>query len=625
MNPMTEKLKLDKNLRLPIVATIGVVYGDIGTSPLYALKSCFLISALPVTAPNILGLISLFIWTLFLLVTIKYIFLVLKIDHEGEGGILILSSFCSKIKRLKYSYIPFFLGIVGASLLFADGIITPSISVLGALEGLELLFPEISNYISYLSIFLLTALFLFQYKGTSKIGGYFGPIMIVWFISLFILGAYHIVKTPYILNAINPLHAIKFIVINKLDSLKAMGGVVLVVTGAEALYSDLGHFGKNPIKISWLYLVFPALAANYLGQGSLLLTDPSSVSNPFYYMVPSELLYPLIFLSTIATIIASQSIITGIFSLTYQAIMFGYLPRMRVYFTSSGNKGQIYIPFINFVLYVFTALVTLAFKSTNQMVVVYGLSVIVLMAITTILMIYVAKLKWKWSLIRLLITFVPLLSFDFLFILTNLFKLFDGAFYILLISLFTTYLMWVWITGNSLKNKQIVSSRKSLKEFAKDYKDLPKIPGNAVFLSNNPEQVLDSLAIHLKYNKFLHQRLFFVSIAIETVPEIYAEKNKYIINRLEKNLHVMVVKYGFREIPNVTNIVEYIKDKYLKGEEEISIFLSKAVPVASSSDNTLNRFNELVYIFLHKNACDIYDFYKIPPEDVLELRVRYKV
>jgi len=609
-----------------MVAAIGIVYGDIGTSPLYALKSCVTIAQLPVTEINVLGLISIVIWSLFLIVTIKYINVVMRVDDQGEGGILILSTIAEKLDLGKYAAVPLVMGIIGASLIFGDGVITPAISVLSALEGLELISHHLTDYILPLGIIILSLLFYIQKSGSGLIGAYFGPIMIVWFLTIGILGAHSLLEAPRILMAFNPYYAIYFMWSNGIVALITMGGIILVVTGAEALYADMGHFGRGAIRLSWTFFVFPALLLNYLGQGALLLNNPATIENPFYHLVPEALLYPMVILSTIATIIASQSILSGVFSLVWQGIMLNYLPRLTVMHTSSHQIGQVYVPAINKILAALTIMAVLTFRTSDNLAIAYGLSVAGCMLITTCLVFIVAVKKWQWSKLALVSLFVPLVLIDTTFVMTNLVKIVEGAWYTVMITAFTSYIIFIWIKGSKALEEQKVSPHSSLKTFLADYeKETPtKIPGTAVFMSRFPNKVPTSLIIHLDHNKFLHKKLLFVSIIILNVPKIKGV-TKFSYEKINKTSFSITAKFGFMEVPSLRRVMNWAEEqKIVKENEEVSYFLSKGVPV-SSKQPALSGFAENLYIFLSKNSLSAYEFYKIPSNQVIELGVRYRI
>ncbi len=609
-----------------MIGAIGVVYGDIGTSPLYALKSCFSIGKLPVDESNVLGLISIFIWSLFLIVTIKYINVVMRVDDQGEGGILVLSTICEKLELGKYVYIPMFLGILGSALIFGDGVITPAISVLGALEGLVLISPEFSHFILPFAILVLSVLFYIQKSGSGMIGSYFGPIMILWFVTLGLMGIVSLIQSPTILLSFNPFYAVSFMVNNGWIALLTLGGTILVVTGAEAIYADMGHFGKRPITISWTFFVFPSLILNYLGQGALLLSEPEAIANPFYLLVPDMALYPMIILSTMATIIASQAILSGVFSLAWQGIMLNYLPRLTVTHTSSRQIGQVYVPAINLILYVLTITAVLTFRSSENLAVAYGLSVAGCMLITTCLVFYIAYKQWHWSKFTLAALFAPLIMIDITFVITNLIKIVEGAWYTVLITVFSTYVIYIWIRGSQALEDQKAVPHKSLKTFLMEYQEghPTKIPGTAIFMSRFPNKVPNSLSIHLNHNKFLFKKLLFVSVVIKNVPKSNGD-HKYSFTQITNSAYVINANFGFMEVPSLRKVMNWAKEqKIITHDEEITFILSKGVPVVSNHP-TLSGFGENLYIFLSKNSLSAYEFYNIPNHKVIELGVRYRV
>lgn len=609
-----------------MIGAIGVIYGDIGTSPLYAMKICFSIGGFPVNEGNVLGILSLFIWSLLLVVTLKYINIVMRVDDQGEGGILVLSSLSTKLKVIKKTAVPMVLGILGSALIFSDGIITPAISVLSAVEGLELISPLLSTHIILLSVLILGGLFYIQRSGSGSIGKFFGPIMIIWFSTLGFLGLYHIILEPTVLKAFSPYYAIAFFLENQWLALLTMGGVILVVTGAEAIYADLGHFGRKAIQYSWNFFVFPALILNYLGQGSLLLLSPEAIANPFYHLVPKIALYPMIVLATIATIIASQAIISGVYSLCWQAIMLNYLPRLNVRHTSSYQFGQIYLPAVNLILCSLTILAVLIFRRSENLGVAYGLAVAGCMIITTFLVFLVAARHWHWSYIKLCVLFIPLFVLDTTFLLTNLVKLIEGAWFTLFSAMCVCYIIRVWLRGNKALIDQKYIPHKDLKSFLTEYqmKHRTKIPGTAIFMTRYPDRVPSSLVIHLNHNKFLHKKMLFLSIIINDVPKING-KDRFNAHQLIKSAYVITANFGYMEDPNFHTIINWAKAENILGEEEdISFFFSKGVPVPSRRMD-LSGFGEKLYIFLSKNSLSAYEFYKVPHYRVIELGVRYKI
>ena len=617
--------KKSSQLKLMVLA-LGVVYGDIGTSPLYTLQTCFNIGKLPISQANILGISSILIWTLFIIVSIKYVTFVLKADYHGEGGILTLASMCAKFSPDGYKSIPIFLGILGAALFFGDGIITPAISILSAVEGLNLVSHTIGEHSVGITIGLIILLFLSQKNGSERIGRFFGPVMIVWFLVIGALGICSIFKTPSILYALNPYYAASFIYENIFIGLMVLGGTILVITGAEALYADIGHFGKRPITLSWNFFVFPMLLLNYLGQGGLLLRSPEAITNPFYLLASSELLYPLIFLSTIATIIASQSVITGVFSLGAQAIMLNYLPKMRVIHTSSHQQGQVYIPAINYTLCILIILVILKFKTSTHLATAYGLSVAGVMLLTTILVSIVASRKWNWNKYQVTAFLIPLFLLDSIYLIANSNKIMEGAWLTILATLIVSGLILIWRRGETAIHMQEDPFQKNLDPYITAYeKEWPqKIPGTAIFMGPYQNKVPNSLLIHLKYNKFLHEKIIFISVLMEPVPFV-PEEEKHSSIVLHGSYSSVTATYGFNETPNIHDVIAWLKDKEIvTSNEELSIFLSRRVPVPPQK-NFIKYFSQNIYVFLARNSLASYEFYRVPDDKVLELGVRHRV
>ncbi len=618
--------KENKSLTPMMIGALGIVYGDIGTSPLYALKSCFILTGIPINEMNVLGTISLFIWLLMFIVNFKYISIVMKCDQQGEGGSLVLSSLCNKLGIHSLKKELFFLGVIAMALFAGDSVITPAISVLSAVEGLNLVTKIPDSAIITISIFILTILFLFQRKGSEIIGKYFGYIMILWFIVLSLLGLASIIKNPIILYALNPYYAFKFLINNGVVAWASLGGAILVITGVEALYADMGHFGKKAIETSWKFFVLPALTLNYLGQGGLLLSMPQAIDNPFYLLAPKAMIYPLVLLSIMATIIASQATISGIFSLSWQAIMLHYLPRMKVIHTSMNQRGQIYVPVINYILYVSTVIAVLIFKDSDSLASAYGLSVSSVMFISTLLTGLIAFHKWKWSTIRLCLTFVPLLCLDLIFMISNLIKVFEGAWYTLLIAFMVAYIIFVWIKGNKVLETFKGKGREDIKTYLTKYIPLhdTRIPGCAIFMTRSSEKVPYSLEVQLKHNKYLHQKILFIIVTTEEVPTIELSK-KFQFEEVLSNIFIINARFGFYEEPNLQKVISWATVKNILVEKEnISFFLSRGVPLADKK-GVLNGFAEKLYIFLAKNSLSAYEFFKINYQKVVELGVRYKI
>lgn len=609
-----------------VLGAIGIVYGDIGTSPLYALKSCFSIGHLPVTPVNILGLISLFFWLLIIVVSFKYVRLIMHFSNQGEGGVLALSSLFGRLKITRYGSWPLALGIGGAALLFGDGVITPAISVLGALEGLEVVAPSMEPYIIYGSILIITLLFLVQNKGSGAIGNFFGPIMVLWFISLAILGVFQIIQAPAILMALSPHYALQFFWHNGLLGFVALGGAILVITGAEALYADLGHFGRHAISASWGFFVLPCLTLNYLGQGALLLNHPQAVSNPFYLMAPQEVFYPLLILSTVATIIASQAIISGVYSVARQASMLNHLPRMKVRHTSNQTMGQVYMPAANTLLYVLTVGAIWHFEKSDNLAAAYGLSVACTMLISSLLVLFLCRRRLHWSRSRSLMIFLPLLILDFVFVVTNALKFFDGAWYTVLITAVLCYVAWVWRQGNRVLNKQRLDLSKNLVTFLADYEKIfrQRIPGTAIFMSHSIKHIPNSLVIHLNHHKFLHEKILFVSIQVLNAPHV-PKNQHYAWTSINDHTGIIQARYGFKDTPDINRLIKWAVEQHLLSKkEDVSVYFSKGVAVPSEN-RALDGLSEKIYVFLTKNAYAAHEFYRVPEQAVVEFGARYKV
>ena len=616
-----------EKLPLLVLGALGVVYGDIGTSPLYALKSCFSISNLAPTTEPIFGLISLFLWTLFLVVSVKYLFYVLRVQEHGEGGILVLSSFCSQLKGPLAKTLPLLLGVLGAALLFGDGVITPAISVLSALEGLTLVSHITPLQVTLCSLILLILLFMIQKHGSGKLGVYFGPIMLVWFLVLGVLGLISLIQTPAILKALSPTYALAFLIKGGWPAFLAMGGVIMVVTGAEALYADLGHFGALPIRASWHGVVFPSLMLNYLGQGALLLRDAHALENPFYQLAPSWALLPLVALSTVATLIASQAIISGVFSLTWQAIMLNELPRLRVLHTSFNQRGQVYVPAINGILCVLTMSAVILFQSSDGLAAAYGFSVAGAMLATTIILMIVARYHWQWSYLKITLCLAPLTALDLLFFVLNLSKFMHGAWYAFVLSLMGFFVMRAWQHGTKALDRYRTSqSHDPLVDFlTKHLLSFPqRLPGTAVFMSHSTKQTPTALSVHLKHNKFLHEKVLFISIMTTRSPRVH-HHDKFCAQEILPGIYTVSAFYGFKEIPDLHKVLQWIEEKEIMAcYKDASFFLSRGVPVMSSKNASHTLMNKL-YIFLARNALPAHEFYKIPTQQLLEIGVRYQV
>jgi KUP system potassium uptake protein len=621
------EVKNKDNLGKRIAHAIGIVFGDIGTSPLYAFKSCFLLSGLAVQEANILGVTSLLVWIIFIMVTIKYVVIVMRFDNQNDGGILVLANLCSRLQiKAENKRIMIGLGIIGAALFVSDGVITPAISVLGALEGLTLASHQLELAIIPLAMLILIILFYMQKKGSSWLGNLFSPVLITWFVILFLLGFIHVWQSPEILKALNPFYALQLFWQNGAVAFLVLGGTILVITGAEALYADIGHFGKEPIRLAWLLFVFPALLVHYLGQGALVLKNPQAIENPFYYLVPAEALYPLVFFATVVCFIAAQAVISGVFSLSWQAIMLNYLPRMEVKHTSVDRLGQVYVPKINALLLILTLAAVLIFRKAENLAIAYGLSVAGVMLITSVLSLKLAYLQLRWSIWYLSIIFLPIICLEIIFVSTNLLKVMHGAWYILAISASIILIIYSWMMGNKIIQHHKQNMRHTLDSFINDYrkKYLQRIPGVAVFMSRNPQKVPKSLIAHLHHNKFLHEKIICISIITASTSQIDS-KQRFNYEKICKGVYSITANYGFKEVPDLHRVLAWAHEMgILRDDEEALFFLSKTVPVQSAS-HALKGIIEAIYIALSKNAHSAYEFYKIPQHKVLELGIWHKV
>jgi len=553
------------NLSILTLAALGVVYGDIGTSPLYALRECFKGKyGIAASSANVLGVLSLMFWALIMIVTIKYMIFVLRADNHGEGGILALTALVrsadpGKIGR-RFGLVA--LGLFGASLLYGDGMITPAISVLSAVEGIEIITPVLQPYVIPLTTAILAGIFLIQHRGTAKVGGMFGPIVLMWFLVIAVLGTIQIVRNAKVLSAVFPWHGITFLIHNRLAGFLVLGAVFLVVTGAEALYADMGHFGKNPIRLAWIGLVFPALLLNYFGQGAVLLDRPEMINHPFYALVPGWAMIPMVLLATVATIIASQAVISGAFSLTHQGIQLGYFPRLRVTHTSPRHIGQIYIAPINWILMVSTIALVLGFQSSSKLAAAYGVAVTATMLITTVLFFMVMRRKWGWSpRVAVLLTAVFFVV-DIAFFGANIGKILHGAWFPLAIGAIIFVVMETWNEGRKILRNKMTRLTPNLTEFREILeRDKPqRIKGMAIFMARSPDVIPAALMHNLKHNDVLHSTVVLLNIHTEEIPRV-PNFRKIEVEKLGAGLHRIIAHYGFMEKPQIDDIFALSVDK----------------------------------------------------------------
>lgn len=605
------------------LAALGVVFGDIGTSPLYALKESFHATrGLPINEINVLGILSLIFWTITLIVSIKYVLVIMRADNNGEGGIMALLALNLRQKGLssRKKFIIIILGFVGASLFFGDGIITPAISVLSAVEGLSIATPAFDRFIIPISIGILVSLFAVQRHGSAVMGKFFGPITLIWFLSIGAIGISSIIQSPFVLALLSPHWAFLFVVNNPFISFFVMGAVVLTVTGGEALYADMGHFGILPIRLGWFLIVLPCLILNYAGQGALLLRDPSAITNPFYLLLPSALLYPMIILATAAAVIASQALISGVFSMAKQAIQLGYLPRLTILHTSDSEIGQIYIPLLNWLLFISITILVLIFENSSSLAGAYGLAVTVTMFCDTLLVAFLAYSYWKWQTWKVLLFIIPFVFIDLILLSSNLLKVFIGGWVPVFIAIIVFTLMMTWKKGREILQEKLQKDTLALNTFIQYMGDTnQRISGNAVFLTGTPQVVPHALLHNLKHNKVLHERNLLVTISIMEVPYVDAE-NRIETEVLDKGFYRIRLNYGFKEEPDVPKALEKAFD--ILGLEynlmDISFFVSRErlIPIMS---NKMSNWREKLFVTMQKNTSPVSDFYKIPSNRVVEL------
>jgi KUP system potassium uptake protein len=610
-----------------IIAALGVVYGDIGTSCLYGLRICFDgQNGLPANAENILGILSIIFWSLGILISVKYLSFVLRADNKGEGGILALMTLLTKTGKnpaVKRGII-ILLGLFGASLLYGDGLITPVISVLSAVEGLDTATTAFHPFILPVSLATLLFLFLFQKHGSGTIGKVFGPIMLTWFLVIGLLGLLSIVYNPAVLLAIDPRHAVRFFLMNRLRGFFTLGTTFLVLTGGEALYADIGHFGKRPIRAGWFYLVFPALVLNYFGQGAFLLRNPSATENLFFRLAPQWLVLPLVVLATVATVIASQAVISGVFSLARQSVQLGFFPRLAIIHTSNTTIGQVYVPVINGMLCVGTIILVLAFKKSDSLAGAYGVAVATTMLITTVFLFLTMRKIWKWNLYGAAGLCSVFLIMDFAFFCANLMKIKDGGWLSLAVAISAMFVMLTWDDGRKMMRERIMNAALSMKDFLADVIIIKptRVPATAVFLAGNAAGVPRTLLHNYKHNMILHQRVVIMTVVTEEVPFI-EEAQRMDISDLGNGFYRLTLRYGFSETPDVPSALSGI---LIGGTGfnplQTTYFLGRESLIVSQQKGPLSRLRKGVFAFLSRNACDASKFYHIPSNRVIEVGIQ---
>jgi KUP system potassium uptake protein len=606
------------------LGALGVVYGDIGTSPLYAVKECFgKEHGLAVTAENVLGILSLILWALILVVVLKYLTFVMRADNRGEGGILALFALIQPRNETprRARFVLLMLALFGAALLYGDGMITPAISVLGAVEGLSEAATAFHPYVVPITILILVSLFFVQQKGTGKVGAIFGPAMLVWFAAIFFTGVRAVAAHPSVLAAMNPTHAIHFLVHHGLHGFLVLGSVVLAITGGEALYADMGHFGRRPIRIAWFAVAMPALVANYFGQGAVLLTEGAqAATSPFYALTPGWQIYPMTVIATLAAVIASQALISGAFSLTQQAVQLGYWPRVRIVHTSGEAAGQIYIPEINWMLMVACLALVLGFRSSSGLAAAYGIAVTGTMSITSVLFFVVARRKWGWSLWSAGALVTLFLVVDLAFLAANANKIEHGGWFPLVIGAVIFAMMTTWRRGRAELAKWLSSATMPIDLFLTDVAQSKpqRVRGTAVFMTSLPTGVPPVLLHHLKHNKVLHDAVILLSVITENIP-IVGGRDRLEIEALGEGFWRITARYGFMERPNVMKMLRRAQLAGVPVDPATASFYLGRETLLTSGKSPMARWRKYLFAFLTRNARTATSYFSLPPNRVVEL------
>lgn len=612
------------------LAALGVVFGDIGTSPLYAVREAFHGPyAMAPTPENILGILSLVLWSLILVISVKYLLFVMRADNKGEGGVLALTALAALPKTATPTFwnrAVLYLGLFGSALLFGDGVITPAISVLSAVEGLKIATPLFEPLVIVITIAILAGLFLAQYQGTELIGKVFGPVIFLWFGVLGTLGVHGIVQYPTVLMALSPQFAFEYFLSNGLNGISVLGAVFLVVTGGEALYADMGHLGRKPIQRAWFFVALPGLVLNYFGQGALLLMRPEASENPFYLLAPSWALYPLVTIATMATVIASQALISGVFSLTRQAVQLGYAPRVRIVHTSSHEIGQIYIPQINWILFVLTCWCVFSFKSSSALASAYGIAVSSTMVITTLLTCRVASRRWNWHWTSVAGVLALFLSIDLVFFSANVPKIAEGGWFPLILGAVIFTLMTTWSSGRKILMQRLREKSLPLTDFLKkaDSQNLAQVQGTAIFMTGDPEGTPLALIHNVKHNKCLHEKNALLTVT--SCEEAHVDKSERIdIKTVRKDFYRVIAKYGFMETPDIHDILRICKEKgVVLNLIDITFFVGRETLLASDHPG-MAIWREHLFSFMSKNAERATAYFNIPNDQVIEVGIQVKI
>lgn len=618
------------------MAALGVVFGDIGTSPLYAFRECFGEYGLNPTRDNVIGILSLIFWTLITVICIKYMAFVMRADNKGEGGILSLMALAVRSQGNKTpprrKWVMTILGLFGAALLYGDGIITPAVSVLSAMEGLALVAPQFDGFIIPLTLAVITALFAMQRYGTGKIGVIFGPILFIWFVSLAALGVNGMLANLTIFEALWPHHAIEFFLRNGFAGFIVLGSVFLVVTGGEALYADMGHFGKRPIRLAWFFVALPALVLNYFGQGALLLNNPEAAASPFYMLAPKWALLPMVILATLSAVIASQALISGVFSITRQAIQLGFCPRISIVHTSSQEIGQIYVPAVNWTLLIGVIWLVLTFKTSSALAAAYGIAVTGTMVITTVLAYEVARGKWNWSFFKAASIFGSFLIMDLAFFGANVRKVSHGGWVPLVIGAGIYVLMTTWQKGRQILFQKLKERSMPIEDFCQKLLREPplRVPGTAVYMAGDPWGVPVPLLHNLKHNRVMHQRIAILTIQTRDIPFV-SKKDRISIQEVIPNMYRIIAYYGFMETPKMKHILEACRDQEIHfNVNETTFVMGRETIIASKAPSLpgeakMSYWRERLFAVMSKNAQRPTAFFKIPPNQVIEVGLQVEI
>ncbi len=624
MKMIDEKQHESSRLWALTIGALGIVFGDIGTSPLYSLRECFSEHyGIAVTPENILGILSLVIWSLIVIVSLKYILFVLRADNKGEGGILALLALAAgnaKTSGGRKRWL-IFVGLFGASLLYGDGMITPAISVLSAVEGLDVATPMFHESIVLITVIILAALFYCQKFGTGKIGFVFGPIIMVYFTMLVALALPQIIQTPYILNAFNPYFGFEFFARNGAGVFWVFGSVFLAVTGCEALYADMGHFGRKPIRLAWTYMVFPALVVNYLGQGALLIQSPGSIDNPFFHLAPDWALYPVVIIATLASIVASQALISGVFSLTRQAILMGFCPRLRIVHTSSAEIGQIYIPSMNWGLMIATVWLVLEFRTSSNLAGAYGIAVALTMLITTVLATVVALRRWKWKPVNVFALGSVMIGIDAVFLTANIVKIPQGGWFPLMVAGIVFAALTTWKRGRRILAIRLRAQCDRFSDFVADgiAPGTYRPAGTAIFMSSDPEMIPPAMARNMLHNKVVHQRVIVMSLITRDVPRVQ-RADRARVEDFGNGIFKVTCHFGFVETPTIAEVLESMAIKGLSIPlPEITFFLGRETLIAARRAGGMALWREHIFSFMSRNAYRATQFFQIPPNQVIEI------